>query len=99
MRLFTIFSSIMSSTLSSTLQASTSISMFNQYASSDLISYFSLSVVIDAFCILITSMLENNLLVYLLLVIIYILFIFENLIWKISNFSRHIYGTHTLIIV
>jgi hypothetical protein len=39
----------------------------NQYASSDLISYFSLSVVIDAFCILL------NLLVYLLLVMVYML--------------------------
>jgi hypothetical protein len=37
-----------------------------------MISYFSLSVVIDVFCVLITSLLENNLLVYLLLVIIYI---------------------------
>jgi hypothetical protein len=40
---------------SSTLATSISISMFNQYTSSDLISYFSLYVVIDAFCVLLTS--------------------------------------------
>jgi hypothetical protein len=61
---------------SSTLLATISISMFNQYASSNMISYFSLSIVIDAFCVLLisllTSLLGNNLVVYLLLVIIYI---------------------------
>jgi hypothetical protein len=54
--------------------------MFNQYTSSDLISYFYLSVVIDVFCVLLTSLLENSLLVYLLFVIIYIWI----LIWKMS---------------
>jgi hypothetical protein len=44
----------------------------NQYASSDLISYFSLSVVIYVFCVLLTSILRVKLLIYLLLFMIYI---------------------------
>jgi hypothetical protein len=49
-----------------------SFNMFNQYASSDLVSFLSLSVVIDVICILFTSLLGNNMLVYLLLLMIYI---------------------------
>jgi hypothetical protein len=58
-------------------------SMSNQYAPSDLILYFSLSVVIDVVCLLLTSLVGNIMLVYLLLFTIYI----HNLIYNMSTYS------------
>jgi hypothetical protein len=57
--------------------------MSNQYAPSDLILYFSLSVVIDVVCLLLTSLVGNIMLVYLLLFTIYI----HNLIYNMSTYS------------
>jgi hypothetical protein len=61
-----------------------SITVFNQFILSDIISYSSLSVVIDVFCVLLTSLLGKNLLVYLLLFMIYI--------WNLIN-NMSIYST------
>jgi hypothetical protein len=63
--------------------STSSISISNQYALSNLISYFSLSVVMDVLCVLLASLLANNMLVYLLLFMIYI----RNLICNLSIYS------------
>jgi hypothetical protein len=46
--------------------------MSKQYAPLNLILYFNLYVVIDVLCVLATSLLGNNMLVSLLLIMIYI---------------------------
>jgi hypothetical protein len=70
MRLLMFFSSIVVDVVDPAASTS-SISMSDQYASTDLILYFSF-VVIDVFCILLTSLLGNILIVCLLLFLIYI---------------------------